>query len=88
MEIKTLIVIGICVLILVPMIAAKNVVYNQRCDFNEDGMVNFDDCVLFIEDWGRTDCSTEVCESDLNDDGVMDMQDWLIFGKSYGSKAK
>jgi len=54
-----------------------------ECDLNNDGSCNVFDWYVFIEDWGRTDCSSD-CECDLNNDGSCNVFDWFIFIEDWG----
>jgi len=54
-----------------------------ECDLNNDGACNVFDWFMFIEDWGRTDCSGD-CECDLNDDGSCNVFDWFVFIEDWG----
>jgi len=54
-----------------------------ECDLNGDGSCNVFDWFMFIEDWGRTDCSGD-CECDLNHDGACNVFDWFIFIEDWG----
>jgi len=54
-----------------------------ECDLNHDGSCNVFDWFIFIEDWGRTDCSGD-CECDLNNDGSCNVFDWFMFIEDWG----
>jgi len=54
-----------------------------ECDLNHDGSCNVFDWFMFIEDWGRTDCTGD-CECDLNHDGSCNVFDWFIFIEDWG----
>lgn len=50
-------------------------------DFNNDGLINSTDLLVFLGDYG----CLESCDADLNGDGVNDAIDLLIFLGVYGS---
>ncbi|MDG1261442.1 MAG: hypothetical protein P8H59_12855 [Flavobacteriales bacterium] len=50
-------------------------------DFNNDGLINSTDLLVFLGDYG---CLSD-CEADLNGDGVNDAIDLLIFLAAFGS---
>ncbi len=56
------------------------------CDLNNDCSCDMRDWVLFGNNWGRTNCNTQLpaCECDLNGDGRCNMQDWVLFGRNWG----
>ena len=51
------------------------------CDFNGDDIVDVNDLLILIADWGTC---TDNCNSDVNDDGEVDVNDLLILIAAWG----
>jgi hypothetical protein len=51
-------------------------------DFNQDGIVNIQDFVVFSSKFGTNDSSV-----DLNSDGIVNIQDFVIFSSHFGETA-
>jgi hypothetical protein len=49
-------------------------------DLNDDGVVNVNDLLTIINQWGCTDCDNE----DLNNDGIVNVSDLLIVVGQWG----
>ena len=50
-------------------------------DFNGDDIVDVNDLLILIADWGTC---TDNCNSDVNDDGEVDVNDLLILIAAWG----
>ena len=58
-------------------------------DFNDDGVVNISDHLLFLEVFGLTEGDDGFnAEMDLNGDGTIGIPDFLIFVSHFGSAAR
>ena len=58
-------------------------------DFNDDGVVNISDHLLFLEVFGLTEDDDGFnAEMDLNGDGTIGIPDFLIFVDNFGSSAR
>jgi len=56
-------------------------------DLDENGCVDTQDWLKFVEGWSQTDCNeagAESCDCDLNDDGTCNIADLLLFGEDWG----
>ena len=54
-------------------------------DFTNDGLVSYPDYLIFIADFGRSNCNQEPpCEGDFDYDGNVDMLELNIFLAEYG----
>lgn len=55
------------------------------CDFNQDGVVDFDDLLAVAQAYGETTGQTWA-NGDANYDGAVDFADLLLIAQSYGNQ--